>query len=59
MSNNPITTSGALAIIYAIKLNNSSILESLDLAVIYKIDSIIKENKKKYKFFFQIGNSSN
>ena len=33
MTNNPITTSGALAIIYAIKLNTSSILETLDLSV--------------------------
>lgn len=33
MSNNPITTSGALAIIYSVKLNNSSILEKLELSV--------------------------
>ena len=35
MTNNPITTSGALAIIYAIKLNTSSVLETLDLSVIF------------------------
>jgi hypothetical protein len=35
VSNNPITTSGALAIIYSIKLNNSSMIEELDLTVIF------------------------
>jgi hypothetical protein len=35
MTNNPITTSGALAIIYAIQLNSSSALETLNLSVKY------------------------
>ncbi len=33
MSNNPVTTSGALAIIYAIKFNKSSGITTLDLSV--------------------------
>lgn len=33
MSNNPITTSGALTIIYAVKLNSTSVMELLDLSV--------------------------
>ena len=46
MSNNPITTSGALAIIYAIKLNQSSILENLDLSEIpitKEFENVLKE----------------
>ena len=37
MSNNPITTSGALAIIYAIKFNRSSGIMTLDLSVRIKL----------------------
>ncbi len=33
MSNNPITTSGALTVIYAVKLNSTSVMKSLDLSV--------------------------
>lgn len=46
MSNNPITTSGALAIIYAIKLNQSSVLENLDLSEIpitKEFENVLKE----------------
>ena len=46
MSNNPITTSGALAIIYAIRLNTSSVLEHLDLSEIpitKEFENVLKE----------------
>ena len=46
MSNNPITTSGALAIIYAVKFSKSSALMFLDLSeipVIKEFESILKD----------------
>ena len=47
MSNNPITTSGALAILYALRLNsNSSKIELLDLSeipVTKEFHNVLKE----------------
>jgi hypothetical protein len=46
MSNNPITTSGALAIIYAIRLNNASKIAHLDLSeipVTKEFHNVLKE----------------
>ncbi len=46
ISNNPITTSGALAIIYGIKLNKASNLENLDLTVRFHYADNIKHVQK-------------
>jgi len=46
LTNNPITTSGALAVIYAIKLNTGSILETLDMTdvpVTKEFETVLKD----------------
>lgn len=49
MANNPITTSGALTIIYAVKLNTTSVMEFLDLSEIpitKEFENVLKDIKE-------------